>query len=113
MMKFKKYVFTIILIFFSITLLLNAQEKRPAKLGLQLSGLYPVNEFSGYDRFSYLARGFGRIHFSNYLGLEIGAGFGEYKGLDDLESYYGTTLIPLDLRLLNIFSMISRLHTSG
>ncbi|PKL82292.1 MAG: hypothetical protein CVV24_10880 [Ignavibacteriae bacterium HGW-Ignavibacteriae-3] len=80
------------------------------KGGLQLNGVLPTTEFesdNGLSLSSYLVRGFFRFELSNDLQTEIGIGFGKLKG-DDYDykliktgaSQYGTTIIPIDARLL-------------
>jgi len=71
------------------------------KGGIQGFGLLPDGDF-GYDNIevSYLGRAFLRIDLLEYLDIEIGAGYGLLAGNDLSNSYWETTIIPADLRIL-------------
>ncbi len=102
MKKFNFYFYTIII---ALAFCIPAQSQirsQGTKFGLQINGLVPDNDF-GYDngiKISYLARGFLRFDASQNLEVEIGGGYGKYKGLDYLSDYYSTDIIPLELRFV-------------
>jgi outer membrane protein OmpA-like peptidoglycan-associated protein len=85
-----------------------------AKIGLQFNGLLPDTEFdkdqkvSDADlKFSYLARVFFRFEFfTSIVETEIGAGFGQLRGVDFDNQEWNTNMIPIDLRfILSPFDM--------
>lgn len=80
------------------------------KGGFQINGVLPTTEFesdNGLSLSSYLIRGFFRFELSNDLQTEVGIGYGKLKGdeydyrlLKTGTNQYGTTIIPIDARLL-------------
>lgn len=85
-----------------------------AKMGLQFNGLLPDTEFDKDQKvddadfkFSYLARAFFRFEFfTPVLETEIGAGFGQLRGVDLENQEWNTNMIPIDLRfILSPFDM--------
>jgi outer membrane protein OmpA-like peptidoglycan-associated protein len=85
-----------------------------AKIGLQFNGLLPDTEFDkdlkvddADFKFSYLARAFFRFEFfTPVLETEIGAGFGQLRGVDFYNQEWNTNMIPIDLRfILSPFDM--------
>ena len=101
-MKLKKYA---IVALFTILIASNyfAQNRDDAvRWGLQFNGLYPMSEFNigDIENYSLEGRTFFRFGLSNAIGLELGAGFGNYRGVDLSDNYYNTEIIPVDLRLL-------------
>src|SRR3972149_6083262 len=85
-----------------------------AKVGLQFHGLLPDTEFdkdlrpdNADFKFSYLGRAFVRFEFfTSVIETEIGAGFGQLRGVDFSNNEWNTNMIPLDLRfILSPFDM--------
>lgn len=71
------------------------------KGGVQGFGLLPYTEFDNDDiKLSYLGRGFLRIELISLFDIEIGAGYGILAGVDRLENYWETSIIPADVRIL-------------
>jgi outer membrane protein OmpA-like peptidoglycan-associated protein len=70
--------------------------------GIQVNGLLPATEFN-YDnglKSSYLVRGLARYQFSDLVTVELGMGYGILSGFDFNKKYWGTEIIPVDVRLL-------------
>ena len=85
-----------------------------AKVGLQFNGLLPDTEFDkdlkpndADFKFSYLVRAFVRFEFfTPVVETEIGAGFGQLRGVDFNNQEWNTNMIPVDLRfILSPFDM--------
>jgi outer membrane protein OmpA-like peptidoglycan-associated protein len=101
-----------LLVFFLISLSSSFAQVKDYKMkgGININYMVPLNEFDELEggKLSYVARGFLRWKLNNTLGLEVGAGYGSYAGLDnyvgseptDRNNYYRTQLIPIDVRLL-------------
>ena len=71
------------------------------KFGLQGNGLLPATEFENNDvQVSFLGRGFLRFELSHAFDIELGAGYGRLSGTDNVKSYWETSLLPFDIRLL-------------
>ncbi len=71
------------------------------KFGVQGNGLIPAVEFNN-DKLetSFLGRGLVRIELTRLLDFELGAGYGRLAGVDYLDDYWQTDLIPFDTRIL-------------
>ncbi len=73
------------------------------KGGLQLNGVLPTNEFTddnGLSLKSYLIKGYVRHELSYDFNAELSLGYGKFKGPDYNNSEYGTSVIPIELKLL-------------
>ncbi|MDR3668488.1 MAG: OmpA family protein [Ignavibacteriaceae bacterium] len=81
-----------------------AQEK--PSFGLQFNFLYPSNDFpiKNTYKFSYTAKALCRFDLSDNFKGQVGAGYGGYAGLDYDQHYYKTSLVPIDFKLLWMFS---------
>ncbi|MCF8267299.1 MAG: OmpA family protein [Ignavibacteriales bacterium] len=75
------------------------------RIWVQFNPLIPANEFN-FERglkFTYDARALWRHNLAETYGLEIGAGYANYKGIHNLapfDQYYQTTIIGADGRFL-------------
>jgi outer membrane protein OmpA-like peptidoglycan-associated protein len=96
-----KKVTVLFLMFLLIAPFLSAQRVEPTRFGLQFNPILPLNEFPMEERIktSWIARALLRFGVSEYLNLEVGAGYGQYTGYDLGKDYYKTMIYPLDLRL--------------
>ncbi len=102
-MKFTKFFFIAIIIFFTITSNNSFGQLHDYSLkgGIQGFGLLPDMDFANDDiQASYLARAFLRIKVIDLIDLEVGAGFGMLAGDDPLNNYWETYIIPADVRFL-------------
>lgn len=72
--------------------------------GVQFNPAYTANEFDKF-KLSYVVRGLTRYYLDENMNLEIGMGVGQYKGIDFHNSYYTTTIVPLDLRFNYLLSI--------
>lgn len=106
-------VFIILVLFFSSMSFAQFNDYT-AKIGLQFNGLLSDTEFDkdlkpadADFKFSYLARAFCRFEFfTPVLETEIGAGFGQLRGVDFNNQEWNTNVIPIDLRfILSPFDM--------
>jgi hypothetical protein len=98
-----RYSFLLLMSVLLLSHILLAQKKPDViKAGVVLVPFYSLDEFSSIKRIqiSWLARGIVRIGIDDYLNGEIGAGYGEYKGLDFQNTSFSTSIIPVDFRLL-------------
>jgi outer membrane protein OmpA-like peptidoglycan-associated protein len=97
-----------VLCFFAVNHSLAQFNDYTAKVGLQFNGLLPDTEFDkdlkvddADFKFSYLARAFVRFEFfTPVLETELGAGFGQIRGVDFDNQEWNTNIIPVDLRFI-------------
>jgi len=95
--------FFLALLFSLVSSRANAQSRDyDSKFGLQINGTLGITEFyeSNDYKISYLGRAFYRFELAYALETEIGAGYGKIQGLDFVDNFYQTELIPIDLRLI-------------
>ena len=103
MMRSYKTIFTTFI--FVILFYIPAQSQiksEGTKFGLKINGLLPYDDF-GYNygiKLGYLARGFLRFDASQNLEVELGGGYGKYRGKDYQSDEYSTDIIPVDLRFV-------------
>jgi len=101
-----KFLFVLATILLFVSNSFGQIDKQADRVWIQGNFIIPVNDFDSDPglEFSYIARILYRHSYNNDFALEIGAGFGKYAGLDDSvwprNYYYGTTIIPVDGRLL-------------
>jgi outer membrane protein OmpA-like peptidoglycan-associated protein len=96
----KKILLFVIIVMFSTSL--NFAQTEPVRFGLQFNPLLPLNDFplEGRIKTSWIARALLRFGVTEYLNLEVGAGYGQYAGYGIQKDYYKTMMYPVDLRLL-------------
>ena len=95
--------FALLLLLLLLALPSFAQEK--PKFGLQFNLLAPENEFPmKYVKYSFIGRALYRFDLSSKFLGQVGAGYGEYDGLDFDHSYYKSTLVPIDFRVMYLLS---------
>ena len=70
--------------------------------GVQFNPAYNANEFDKF-KLSYIVRGLTRYYLDENMNLEFGMGVGQYKGIDFHNSYYTTTILPIDVRFNYLF----------
>ena len=92
---------TILLMIVSVPLFSQATDNKLWG-GIQYNGLLPATEFKSDHglKNSYLVRGLARYQFSDMVSGELGMGYGMLAGFDFNKAYWGTELIPVDLRVL-------------
>jgi outer membrane protein OmpA-like peptidoglycan-associated protein len=95
---------TLMLLLLILALPSFAQEK--PSFGLQFNLLLPSNEFPMKEKYklSYSAKALYRFDLSSKFMGQVGAGYGEYAGLDFVHHYYKSTLVPVDFRLMWLLS---------
>jgi OmpA-OmpF porin, OOP family len=95
--------FALLLLLLLLALPSFAQEK--PKFGLQFNLLAPDNEFPmKYVKYSFIGRALYRFDLSSKFLGQVGAGYGEYDGLDFDHTYYKSTLVPVDFRVMYLLS---------
>jgi outer membrane protein OmpA-like peptidoglycan-associated protein len=103
MKKIIKAFLTVIILLMTTAILLFAQDsENKLSGGIQFNVLLPATEFN-YDnglKSSYLIRGLARHQFSDMISAELGVGYGRLAGFDFEKQYWGTELVPVDLRVL-------------
>ncbi len=92
----KKY---LLLILFFVSFNLYAQYWES---GVQFNPAIGANEFDKM-KLSFVLRGLTRYYLSESSSVEFGLGVGQYKGIDFHNTYYATTLVPLDIRYNYLF----------
>lgn len=96
---------TVLLLLLSFLAMPSFAQEKPS-FGLQFNALLPVNEFNMKEEYklSYSGKLLFRFDLSKHFMGQIGAGYGEYAGLDFVKQDYKSTFIPVDFRLMLLLS---------
>jgi OmpA-OmpF porin, OOP family len=94
------------LIMLLLLLALPSFAQQKPSFGLQFNALLPNNEFPWEHsiKYSFIGKALVRFDLSNRFMGQVGVGYGEYDGMDFVHSYYKSTFIPVDFRLMYLLS---------